>query len=52
MYVRGCGLFIEVLGETVANVFQEGRWGWEKLSFDLPKEVFGENPSCSYANVW
>ena len=24
---------------TVANVFQEGRWCWEKLSFDLPKEV-------------
>nr|POF05174.1 putative ribonuclease h protein [Quercus suber] len=24
---------------TVANVFQEGRWCWEKLSFELPKEV-------------
>ena len=24
---------------TIANVFQEGRWCWEKLSFVLPKEV-------------
>ena len=24
---------------TIANVFQEGRWYWEKLSFELPKEV-------------
>ena len=24
---------------TIANVFQEGRWCWEKLSFELPKDV-------------
>ena len=24
---------------TVANVFQEGRWCWEKISFELPKDV-------------
>ena len=24
---------------TIANVFHEGRWCWEKLSFVLPKEV-------------
>ena len=24
---------------TIATVFQEGRWCWEKLSFELPKEI-------------
>nr|POE65570.1 putative ribonuclease h protein [Quercus suber] len=32
-------LWVEELNLTIAEVFQGGHWNWEKISYDLPREI-------------